>query len=284
MKMPILAFLALSSLCLRAQFIPVPNGSFETPATDFASPAMDDWLKTPPSPYWNTNYGPWEQNTGEFANVPPGQPGSIVNCDGAQAAYIVSFPGCGVFQLLSQSYQPGRSYTMTVGLTTSTYEPLTNGTTLQVGLFYLANATNQLSVGQTNVVFNSSVFGDDTAFIDFSLSVPEVKTNDPWAGKNIGLSIVSTAGFSNAGGVWDADNVRLTEGPSLASPSFANKQASFTLLSFPGLAFNVLANDDLSQPLTAWTSIGVVTNLTGSTNLTFAAGATHQFYILKQLQ
>jgi len=287
MKKTIFLVLFLSAAFLRGQNIAVPNGSFELPAVPTnvpASPEMASWLKTPQPVWWDTNNGPWSQLMGEFPNVPQGYPGSIANLNGAQAAFLFGDPEVGIFQQLSSTYEIGRSYTLTVGLTTSTYEPLTNGATLELALYY-PDATNQVTVAATTVTYDTNSFPNLTDLFDFSVNVPEVKATDAWAGQPIGISIVSTVSFALAGGVWDADNVRLKEGPSILGASVSGGQASLTVSSYPGLTFDVLASADLSAPLTNWASVGTVTNTTGQTSFTDpVSGQSQRFYILRQAQ
>ena len=72
--------------------IAVPNGSFESPSTDFVDPQMNYWQESP-QPFWydaDAN-GPWSQLVGVFLNTPVGTDDHIVNCDGAQAAYLFAY-------------------------------------------------------------------------------------------------------------------------------------------------------------------------------------------------
>jgi hypothetical protein len=286
MKKLFLFLLMLSACVARSQYIPVPNGSFESPSVPTnvpASPEMDAWLKTPQPVWWDTNNGPWEQLIGEFPNVPPGYPGSIENLDGEQAAFLFGDPQVGIFQQLSNTFAVGKSYTLTVGLTTSTYEPLSDGATLLLSLYY-PDSTNQVTIAATTVTYDTNSFPNLTDLFDFSVNIQAVKASDAWAGQPIGISILSTVSFALAGGVWDADNVRLIEGPSILSPTVSAGQASFTISSYPGLAFNILGSADATTPLTSWTSLATVTNTTGQTNFTDSAtGRSQRFYILQQL-
>ena len=84
---------------LPAATINLPNGSFESPATDFADPTMDNWQKTP-KPVWYDESGGflWVQLAGLFLNTPPESAPHIDNCDGEQAAYLFAVPQVGLFQ------------------------------------------------------------------------------------------------------------------------------------------------------------------------------------------
>ena len=102
------------------------------------------------------------------------------------------------------------------------------------------------------------------------------------------MQIASTVTDTNlAGGYWDLDNVRLTETvlPALSHPQVTNNQFSLTLQSQPGLRCEILAHTNLSAPLSNWTSLGTVTNTTGTTNfLDPATILDHRFYRARQLQ
>jgi len=278
-------FFLLSLVVARAQFIPVPNGSFESPSTTFASPSMDSWLKTPQPAWWTTNDGAWTNLMGEFLNTPAGQPDHLNNVTGPQAGYIFSDQGAGIFQNLSATYQVGKSYTMTVGLTTSAEEPLTPGATLQLSLYYV-DVTNGLdAVALTTVTYDTNVFTNTLNLLNFSVSSPTVQATDPWAGKLIGMEIAATTSFDLAGGVWDLDNVQLAELPAIFSPTVTNNQPTFTIVSFPGQVFDILASPDLNSPPANWTAIASITNSTGTTNFTDGAPVQGQrFYILQQAQ
>ena len=54
--------------------------------------------------------------------------------------------------------------------------------------------------------------------VDYQVNVPTVQTGDAWAGKNIGIQLLSTSPIELAtGGNWDFDNVRLTAVPEPSS-------------------------------------------------------------------
>ena len=66
------------------------------------------------------------------------------------------------------------------------------------------------------------------------------------------------------------DNVRLSAilEPALASPGLSNGRFSFSLLSEPGVAFQILAAPAADIPISNWT---VVTNLTNFSGTLFYA-------------
>ena len=80
--------------------------------------------------------------------------------------------------------------------------------------------------------------------------------------------------------------MRLTETalPALTNPGVTNSQCAFTLQSQPGLRFEILASPDLTLPLSNWTSLGTLTNLTGAIPfLDPAPNLNCRFYQARQL-
>jgi hypothetical protein len=282
--------------------ITVPNFSFEFPATAFAFPGVNSWQETPQPATYDTNaFGPWNQLIGVFSNA-PGTVDYIGNAVGSQLGFIFGYPQCGFFQdynstdwmggapthAFNATFQVGQSYHLTVGLTSSQEAPLTQGSTLLVALYYRDVSNNIVTVAATNVTYDPNVFNPITNLLDFHADVPSVKASDAWAGQNIGILFESTVSPALLGGVWDLDNVRLVagtaSGPTLVNPARANGQFSFTLQSDPGLRFQILATMNVSQPSTNWTSIGTVTNTTGT--MVFTDPATNlntRFYRARQL-
>jgi hypothetical protein len=86
------------------------------------------------------------------------------------------------------------------------------------------------------------------------------------------------------GGYWDLDNVRLVAGPALLSPARTNDQFEFTLLGEPGARFEILTTTNPSLPATNWTSLGLVTNLSGTIPfIDTSANFDQRFYRARQL-
>jgi len=267
-----------------AASITVPDYSFESPVTVFASPDIDSWQKTPQAAWWvdttvgGTNFI-WADLTGEFGNTPAGFPGHIDNCDGNQALWIFADPQVGIFQdydstdwsnsvpthAFDATFEAGKSYRLVVAVLGGGGD-MTNGASLMLGLYYRDASSNQVVVAATNIVYSAALFPDNTNFIDFSAQLDTVQAGDAWAGQHIGILLLSTVGFDLMGGYWDLDNVRLTSAsaPVLSGWTAANGQFAFTLQSDPGAACEVLAAADPSLPASQWTSLGAVTNLTGS--------------------
>ena len=100
-------------------------------------------------------------------------------------------------------------------MTGSSDEPLTQGSILQLSLYYRDSGNNRVIVASNNVTYDTNVFTNLTELMDFEVQVAGVKATDPWAGKNIGIQLLCPANLDPAlaGGYWDADNVRLVERP-----------------------------------------------------------------------
>jgi hypothetical protein len=82
------------------------------------------------------------------------------------------------------------------------------------------------------------------------------------------------------------DNVRLNSmlAPSLANPVRTNGQFQFTLQSEPGLAVEILASTNAALPALNWTSLGNLTNTTGTIPfIDRAANFDQRFYQARQL-
>jgi len=210
---------------VQAQLITVPNASFES---QVAGPPfgvnnnIDSWQKAPQPAYFDpAAYGfTWDQTAGVFANTPPASADHIDNMDGNQALYFLAFPGVGVFQDYNSTdwnhttpthgfnslFEVGKSYTLTVGLFGKGGMP--DGDLLDLSLYYRDAANNMVTVAMTPVTYTSAAFPSSTHFIDFQVNVPAVQAGDAWAGKNIGIQLLSA--YGTGPGYWDIDNVRLT--------------------------------------------------------------------------
>ena len=197
---------------LQAQPIPVPNGSFEspTPPPGFpATPQIDVWQKSPqppdvPLPGEIT----WEQLSGVFPNTPSGSPDHIDNVDGSQAAYLFTIPGVGLFQQLDEVFEAGDSYQLTIGILGG--GGIAEGSSFLMSLYYLDGA-NPVIVGSTPIIYAAAGFPNPTHLYDYTVNVPEVLAGDAWAGRSIGIQLLST--FGTGTGYWDVDNVRLVVVP-----------------------------------------------------------------------
>jgi len=292
----------------------VPNYSFELPNigtnSPYAAPFFDSWEESPqPSWYKPAYFGgsPWAYLFGTFYNLPnfTNSQGTnstyIYNCDGVQAAFLFALPQVAIFQdydsigedtnvathAFDATYEVGKAYTLTVGLIGGG-GGMTNGSTLELSLYYLDGA-NMDTVAATTVTFTPDTFPTDTELVDFQVQVPAVQATDPWAGQHIGIQLLATPDFFNSsawGGYWDADNVRLVETTplNLVNPAITNGLLQFTVQSEPNVVCQILATTNLSLPVTTWTSLATLTNVTGS--LPFVdttTGLQHRFYTAQQL-
>jgi hypothetical protein len=275
----------------------VPNNSFESPVTPFAGPEMDGWQKSP-QPFWfppGTNS--WDQVMGQFLNQPKGSPGHINNMEGNQAAYLFALPDVAIFQdyttlngtnttpardMIAQ-FEVGKSYNLTVGVLGGG-GGMTNGVTLEVSLYYRDATSNITAVAATTITNSTSLFPTNSSFTDFEVVVPTVKSRDAWAGKFIGVKVASTVGFALQGGYWDVDNVRLqsVRDPFFKNPVKSGSQFQFTLDSTPG-RLEILASTNIATPLTGWTSLGTITNLTGNILVTDTNALSRRFYHARQV-
>jgi hypothetical protein len=290
--------LAASAAPLRAATIVVPNGSFESPLSGYATPLVDSWQQVPQPDLGN----PKTLQTGVFSNQPPTDPFHIDNCDGAQALFLFAAPQAAVFQDFDSTdwanpvpthafnaiFEVGKSYTLTVGIIggTNLAIPMQEGTTLELSLYYRTNATNLVTVAATTITNSAAIFSNATHFIDFQAHLPTVQATDPWAGQHLGIQLLSTVGLDLMGGYWDLDNVRLTSTitPVLLTPAFTDGNFSFTLKSDPGLRFEILASTNAALSVSNWTSLGTLTNDTGLTLfLDLAANPNRRFYLARQL-
>jgi hypothetical protein len=281
--------------------IEVPNFSFESPATPFVDTRIDSWQKpAQPGTFDPNTFGPWDNLAGLFLNTPSTNADHIDNCDGNQLVYLFAYPQVALFQDFNSTdwsngapthafnarFKAGKSYTLTVGLTSSSNAELTPGSTLLLSLYYRDAASNLVTVAATTVAYDPNVFTNLTHLIDFQVTVPAVKASDPWAGRNIGIQFQSTVAPNLIGGVWDLDNVRLTEvvATALNNPVRTNGQFGATLQSEPGLPFEILTATNMTQPATNWVTIATLTNVTGAFSWTdTATNLSQRFYRARQL-
>lgn len=279
--------------------IAIPNSSFESPTALFPTPNINSWQKTP-KPGWYDESGGflWTQLTGAFRNPPASSISNhIDNCDGFQGAWIFAVPEVGLFQDYDSvdwndsapthdfdvTYQVGQSYHLTVGVI-GTGGGMFEGATLELSLFYRGANSNRISVITSILTNTPSIFSNNTHFVDCIVDVPTVKATDPWAGKKLGIQILSTVTPELQGGYWDVDNVRLEIGPTIKAPNMTNGQPSFTIFGEPGARFEILSTTNLTFPLASWTSIAIITNATRSTAFIDSAPNFQQrFYRARQL-
>jgi len=155
---------------------------------------------------------------------------------------------------------------------------------MELDLYY-RDGTNTPTVGATTVTNSAVVFGGRTNFIDYSVHIPAVKASDPWVGKKVGVRFLSTE-FVHPYGYWDLDNVRLDDIQELAFEALTrtNDQIQFTLGSEPGVKCEILATTNTALPAASWSTIAIITNLSGATRFTDpATGFGQRFYQARRL-
>jgi hypothetical protein len=284
-----------------SEFIAVPNGSFESPSTLFVDPRIDSWQKAAQPAFFDTNvFGPWDNLAGVFLNTAPTNVDHIDNADGNQLAYLFSYPQMGIFQdfnsidwsnstpthAFNAQFERGKGYRLTFGVTTSSQEPLNQGATLQASLYYRDTSGNPVTVGSTTITYSTNVFTNLTHLIDFQVNVPAVQASDPWASQNIGIQILSTVEPDLIGGVWDLDNIRLSEAVAAELTGLVRTNNQFTLLihSETGLVFEILSTTNTAAPSLNWSSIGTVTNITGTASfIDSTTNLNQRFYRARQV-
>lgn len=214
-----IVMLAAGANKLQAASIDIPNASFESPETVFADPTIDFWQKSP-TPFWYDESGGylWIQLMGVFLNLPPEDPDHIDNCDANQALYMFALPEVELYQDLTATYEVGRSYHLTVGMFGGG-GGMKDDVPIDIRLYYRDAEDNKVTVGATTYTYDLDG-GYVKHFNDVKLNIPRVKDTDPWAGKNIGVQLISGLTLADldpvtgkAGGYWDLDNVRLESGP-----------------------------------------------------------------------
>jgi hypothetical protein len=197
-------------------------------------------------------------------------------------------PQLAIYQDLGATFNAGKAYTLTVGLIGGG-GGMAEGSTLQLSLYYRDASNNMITVAETTVTNTADNFPTNTHLVDFQVQVPGVTASDAWAGRNIGIQLLATPDFDDPaqwGGYWDAGNVVLVETTALnlASPAKTGGPMQLTVQSEPGVVCQILATGNLTQPVSNWTSLATLTNLTGSLPFVDStAGAGPRFYTAQQL-
>ena len=224
-----------------ARGLHLPNGSFESPMTEYVGQNIDGWQKSPQPGWWDPNLmgASWDQLAGVFLNTPPGSADHIVNCDGAQAAFLFALPQVGIFQdynstdwanpspthAFDATFEAGKSYTLNVGVMPG--NGISPGATLEASLYYRDDTNNPVTVAKITIANTSPLFTDSTHFVNLQVQTAPVNLTNLWAGKHIGVQILSTVGFDHMGGYWDLDNVRLSETIEIPNGSFESVATDF---------------------------------------------------------
>lgn len=215
---------------LQAQPISVPNFSFESQsAVGFpfgTNPSLDSWQKIAEPAYFGPISGgiPWFGTAGGFIGTATNSPNPYANLLGTQAGYILAFPEVTLFQdfdttpQFDATFEVGKSYDLTLGVYGGSL--LSEGSTLELSLYYRDTLDNRVTVSSTVITFSAATFPSvaNPNLIDFSVNVPIVQAGDPWAGQNIGIQLESTVSMAlMSGRNWDFDNLRLTAVPEPAT-------------------------------------------------------------------
>jgi hypothetical protein len=229
---------------------------------------------------------PWFAVMGQFLNTTNGSADHIDNIDGEQAAYLFALPEVAIFQDyisvgglnpgpthdFNLKYERGISYNMAVGVLGGG-GGMSNGVPFVISFYYRDDASNRVTISSTTITNSKTLFPTNTHFTDFQVQVPTIRGDEPWAGKHVGVQLASGLTLADTnlfGGYWDIDNVRLrvVRDPVLKDTLInTNQEFQFTLSSTPG-RYEVLSSADVALPSSGWTSLGVVTNVTGSVSVT----------------
>lgn len=277
------------------EIIELPNGSFENPQTVFVDNRFAGWEKNP-KPFWYDEFGGflWDQLSGIFANPGAGDPKRKDNIDGNQAAYLFAVPEVGLFQdmlsvdgftnasTLNAVYEPGKSYQFTLGVSGGG-GGMSNGTTLQLSFYYRDANSNHVTISSAFITNAAATFPVTTHFVDFSVHLPGILASDAWAGKPVGVKILSTVDPTLSGGYWDIDKARLeVRKVPMLELIRSNNSTGLVLTSEPGLAFSILNSTNLAAN-NSWTHLLSITNQTGKIAIPAPTGNEMEFFQVQQL-
>jgi hapalindole biogenesis HpiC1 cyclase-like protein len=208
----VLAFgvIAGGALSASGQALHVQHPSFDSPTVPPpptpALPYADGWTTVGAGPVFDPNAPP-NANAGVFANR-PGE-GYITNGDD-QAGFVSSFTGNGFSQLLSDTFAPGQTYSLTVAVARSHFAPPTVGDKLTLELYYIDAASTRQVVTSADIVYTGGAELSDSLYTDYSVPTITVAPTDAFANQQIGIAMVATgSGF----GFFDVDNVRALPEP-----------------------------------------------------------------------
>jgi hypothetical protein len=192
---------------LSAESIYVANHSFELPyvGPGGAAVGIDSWGINGP-------------NAGVAGNGWGGGGINLLNSDGIQIAWMNTYAdgsnelaSAGIWQALSDTYTVGKAYELTVGLARAaqSWNPGEDTDQIDIRLFYNA-AGSVATIASVTATASELNYSNDGYLTDYTATLPVVLATDDWAGKTIGIWIVSSyRDPASDGGDWVVDNVRL---------------------------------------------------------------------------
>lgn len=266
-----------AALC-PAQPVPVPNGSFESPATFFVSTRLDHWEDQPrPDDYVEAGGFLWEQLTGVFRNTPAGSPDHLENLHGQQAAWLFAVPGVGLWQELGREFEPGTAYQLDA-LVLGNGGNMLPGPALEFVLGAFATGGEVAPLASLSITNDPALFPLRTRLTPFQLRTPLVREGDAWAGRPIVIQILSRVTPAQQGGYWDVDDVRLT---AVRPPAIvlrtepADDALRIVWPAAPGFRYQL----QRSASLETWTNVGGGLNgRTGELSAEVPVGAAPAFF------
>lgn len=212
----------------------------------FARPAFfdnggtDGWVQADVPRWWSFGDVTWDQSAGVFYNVDGLL--HIENADGEQLVFMFGTPDLGLTQVLSSTYEVGRTYELTVGVRGgSGGMPL--GSPIEISLFYIDDLDATVTLAAA--IYENDLLVSPTSLADVTVSLPEILAEDEWAGRNIGIAIrpdVMLEQVELQGGTWGIDNVRLVALPDVQVPGDFDGDTDVDLIDFLTLL------DCLSEP------------------------------------
>ncbi len=261
-----------------AQTIPIPNGSFESPASLFVSTRVDHWEDQPrPDDYVETGGFLWEQLTGVFRNTSPGSLDHLENAEGQQAAWLFAVPGVGLWQELERVFEPGTAYQLDA-LVLGNGGNMLPGPALEFVLGAFATGGEVLPLASLSITNDPAIFPLRTRLLPFQLRTPLVRAADAWAGRPIVIQILSRVTPAQQGGYWDVDDLRLT---AVRPPEIvlrtepADDALRIVWPAAPGFRYQL----QRSASLEAWTDVGAGLNgRTGELSAEVPVGAAPAFF------
>lgn len=93
-------------------------------------------------------------------------------------------------------FESGYSYTLTAGVLGMGGNML-EGVPLEISLCHRPDGSNLVPVASQIVTNSLALFPDRTHLVDFSVTLPEVRSSDPWVGHSVGIRFLSTLTDTN---------------------------------------------------------------------------------------